>query len=90
MTIIMESCFDGLHVILEKISIQNSDGKGFINWTGAVDSSGYGKKRIVWPNGRISYVGAHRLAYMVKYHLTYATIPKEGWGTDFKCQPLMS
>jgi Zinc-binding loop region of homing endonuclease len=78
----MESFFHGLHVILEKKSIQNTDGKGCIHWTGAVDSSGYGKKRLVWPDGKISYVGAHRLAYMVKYHLTYATIPKKGVGVE--------
>lgn len=69
MTIIMESFYHGLHVILEKIFIQNTDGKGCIHWTGEVDSSGYGKERLVWPDDKISYVAAHRLAYMVKYYL---------------------
>jgi len=65
----MESFYHGLHVILEKNFIQNTDGKGCIHWTGEVDSSGYGKERLVWPDDNISYVAAHRLAYMVKYYL---------------------
>jgi hypothetical protein len=36
MTIIMESFFHDLHVIWGKKSIQNTDGKGCINWMGAL------------------------------------------------------
>lgn len=41
-----------------------------IEWTGATDRHGYGRKRVTWPNGQMTMTGVHRVAYMTDKRLT--------------------
>ena len=46
------------------------DGHQCIVWEGACTASGYGRKRMTWPNGDKCIEKAHRLAYMMQTEFT--------------------
>lgn len=67
---IMEAFFNNLlHDLRRNCSI-SVDGKGCLEWNGALTDSGYGRKRISWPDGKKRIERVHRVAFMAYYHIT--------------------
>lgn len=66
-----------LETILTIKSSSEGNSKGCILWEGPPSiNSVYGKQRIEWFDGKITFEGAHWFAFLVKNRLTPSTIPK--------------
>ena len=60
----MENFFKNILQDLKRNSTFLSCGHNCIEWNGACTESGYGRKRVSWPDGHKSIEKVHRLAFM--------------------------
>ena len=64
------------------------DETGCLNWQGAVDNNGYGRKTVSWPYEGLSEV--HRLACILAHDLLRKTCQSERVGSGFGREPHLS
>ena len=75
-----EAFWEKIKRSIQKKSVVLGGEGGCITWTGALDRHGYGRKAVVWPDGKKSEVGVHRLVYMAKQDLMWDEIPTNDGG----------
>lgn len=72
----MDHLFSNLmHDLVRNSEILN-DGHGCMMWKGALTESGYGRKKVNWPDGRKREERAQRLAFVVHNKKKYSDMPK--------------
>lgn len=72
----MDNFFKNILHDLHRNSTILSHGHNCIEWNGACTASGYGRKRITWPNGQKSIEKVHRLAFMAYNKILHDKLEK--------------
>lgn len=72
----MENFFKNVLRDLKRNCTILPNGHHCIEWNGACTDTGYGRKRVTWPDGQKFTEKTHRLAYMAYNKIVHDTMPK--------------
>lgn len=70
----MEAFYRNILRDLYRNSTISLNGKDCKEWNGACTESGYGRKRVTWPDGKKSMERTHRLIYMAQHKIHYSEL----------------
>jgi hypothetical protein len=75
-TMDIEKFWSNIDRLLHRKCIKSSEKITCWHWRGAFDKDGYGRQRVLWPDGSVSVESAHRLSYMRQNNLFKYSIPR--------------
>ena len=73
----MEAFWSQIALSLMQKSIFNCGRHGCTEWTGGREHGVYGKKSVVWPDGKKKIERVHRLSYMHAHHILRDEMPNK-------------